>query len=193
MRLASLAEAATVTLRQCRLADLGSFSTASASSSQSSAAGLACSGPNNFVTALTNARNSRSALRSWSAHGEVETDPLVFTASLLSFTLSWRWPSSPSGRDLPAAVQPRGKEKLSTVRNWLFPISFGCDPHSRLSQKGGAESIGRTYRSIPKYRWTQSAGRWHHIATDLEGATVPFLSYPIDVHEWAVTLCGRIP
>ncbi len=67
IRFASLAEAATVTVRQSRLDDLGGLSISSASSSQSFAASRACSGPNIVVTALTNAPNSRSAMCIWSA------------------------------------------------------------------------------------------------------------------------------
>ena len=51
-RLASWAEAAIVTDPRSRLVGPGNVSTNSNSSTQSSAAILACSGPNNSVTAL---------------------------------------------------------------------------------------------------------------------------------------------
>jgi hypothetical protein len=61
-RLASRTEAATVTDPQSRPVDPGKASIDSSSSTQSSAASLACSGPNNSVTALMKAPNSRSAM-----------------------------------------------------------------------------------------------------------------------------------
>ena len=60
-RLESWAAVATVTDPQSRLVGPGKASINSSSSTQSSAASLACSGPNNSVTALMKARNSRSA------------------------------------------------------------------------------------------------------------------------------------
>ncbi len=61
-RLASWAAAATVTDPQSRLVGPGKASINSSSSTQSSAASLACSGPNNSVTALMKAPSSRSAM-----------------------------------------------------------------------------------------------------------------------------------
>jgi hypothetical protein len=61
-RLASWAEAATVTDPQWRLVGPGKSSINSNSLIQSSAASLACSGPNNSVTAPMKAPNSRSAI-----------------------------------------------------------------------------------------------------------------------------------
>jgi hypothetical protein len=66
-RFAIFAKAATVTARQSRPVDRSGLSVDSNSSSQSSAASLACSGPNNSVTALVKADNSRSAISVWSA------------------------------------------------------------------------------------------------------------------------------
>src|SRR6266478_3894968 len=61
-RFASRADAAIVIDRQSRLVNPGMASTNTNSSSQSSAASLACSEPNNSVTALMNAPSSRSAM-----------------------------------------------------------------------------------------------------------------------------------
>jgi len=60
-RLANRARAATVTRRQSRLVDPGSAASDSSSCSQTSAASLACCGPQSSVTAFTNAASSRSA------------------------------------------------------------------------------------------------------------------------------------
>jgi len=77
-RFASRAEAAIVTARQYRLVGRGGLSLNSDSSSQSSAESLACSGPNNSVTALMKADNSRSAISICSAQVELLTDGCVF-------------------------------------------------------------------------------------------------------------------
>src|SRR5580692_9967387 len=61
-RFASRADAAIVINHQSRLVNPGRVSVNTNSSSQSSAASLACSEPNNSVTALMNAPSSRSAM-----------------------------------------------------------------------------------------------------------------------------------
>jgi hypothetical protein len=63
-----------VTARQSRLVARGDPSISSDASSQSSAESLACSGPNNSVTASMNADNSRSAIWIWSPQGELQND-----------------------------------------------------------------------------------------------------------------------
>ena len=63
-----------MTARQSRLMALGGLSISSDSSSQSSAESLACSGPNNSVTAQMNADNSRSAMLIWFSQVELRTD-----------------------------------------------------------------------------------------------------------------------
>ncbi len=73
-RFASRAEAATVTARQSRPLDRGGLSIRSDSSSHSSVESLACSGPNNSVTARMNADNSRSAILIWSSQVEWGND-----------------------------------------------------------------------------------------------------------------------
>src|SRR5277367_3241743 len=60
-RVAKRPDAAIVTVRQSRLVKAVELSINSNSSSQSCAESLACSGPNNSVTAATNDANSRSA------------------------------------------------------------------------------------------------------------------------------------
>src|SRR5580693_903472 len=80
-RFASRAEAATVTARQSRLVDRGGLSISSDSSSQSSAESLACSGPNNSVTAPMNTDNSLSSICISSAYIELENDSFVFIGS----------------------------------------------------------------------------------------------------------------
>ncbi|HTC47293.1 MAG TPA: hypothetical protein VK722_08220 [Candidatus Aquilonibacter sp.] len=82
-RFANLAEAATVTARQSRLVDRSGLSVDSNSSSQSSAASLACSGPNNSVTALVKADNSSSAISAWSAQVGLLNDSSLFMVFLL--------------------------------------------------------------------------------------------------------------
>jgi hypothetical protein len=66
-RLASRAEAATVTSRQSQPASPYELSINANSSSQTSVKNLAGSEPNNSVTALINANNSRSAMLAGSA------------------------------------------------------------------------------------------------------------------------------
>jgi len=74
-----------VTARQSRLVDRGGLSISSDSSSQSSAESLACSGPNNSVTAPMNADNSLSSLCIWSVYAELENDSFMFIGySLIS-------------------------------------------------------------------------------------------------------------
>src|ERR1700683_1343919 len=66
--------AAAVPARQSRLVARGGLSISSASSSQSSVESLACSGPNNSVTARRNADNSRSAMLIRSLQVELQND-----------------------------------------------------------------------------------------------------------------------
>jgi hypothetical protein len=67
-----------VTARQSRPVARGGLSISSDSSSQSSVESLACSAPNNSVTARMNADNSRSAMLIWSSQVELQNDIPVF-------------------------------------------------------------------------------------------------------------------
>ena len=63
-----------MTARQSRLVARGGLSVSSDSSRQSSVESLACSGPNNSVSARMNADNSRSAMLIWSSQVELQND-----------------------------------------------------------------------------------------------------------------------
>jgi hypothetical protein len=68
-----------VTARQSRLVARSELSFSSNSSSQSSVESLACSGPNNSVTARMNADNSCSAILIWSSQVELQNDSSLST------------------------------------------------------------------------------------------------------------------
>ena len=103
-RFVSRADVAIVTERQSRASDRGRLSITSDSSSQSSVASFACSGPNNFVTAAIKESSSRSA-RCFAVRKS-----------------SWRTICARSSEySLSCGNQPKVNENASTPasRNWI--------------------------------------------------------------------------